>query len=129
MTEAIIFPDVEALLVSALPPLIGAPVATKVPAERPPLFVRVTRAGGTRRDIVTDLPMVVIECWAATEGVASDLARVTRAHVFALAQTSVGSDFVRAVSEVGGLQRFPDPVSGAPRYQFTVQIQTRGVPL
>jgi hypothetical protein len=129
MTEAIVFPDAEALLVTALSPLVGVPVATRVPNPRPASFVRVKRVGGTIRDVVTDEPLVVVECWAETEIAASDLGRVVRARVFALAQTSVGVDFVRAVREVGGLQAFPDPVSESPRYQFTVQIQTKGVPL
>jgi hypothetical protein len=36
---------------------------------------------------------------------------------------------VRRVSEVAGPQDFPDPVSESPRYQFTVQIDTRGAAL
>lgn len=129
MSELIIFPDVEALLVRVLPALVGVPVATRVPTPRPASFVRVKRVGGPRRDYVTEEPLVVVECWAETEPDASDLGRRAQAHVFALGQTDSAGDYVRAVREVGGLQAFPDPVSKSPRYQFTVQLQTRGVPL
>lgn len=129
MSEPIVFPDVEALLVRVLPSLVGVSVSTKVPHPRPDSFVRVKRVGGGRRDLVTDEPIVVVECWAADEVAASYLGRTTHAHVYALAQTSHDGDYVRAVREVGGLQSFPDPLSKTPRYQFTVQMQTRGVPL
>jgi hypothetical protein len=49
--------------------------------------------------------------------------------VFALDQSEHAEGWVRKVAEVGGLQAFPDPLSGTPRYQFTAQFQTRGVPL
>lgn len=126
MADVVVFPDVEALLVSYLGTALGVPVASRVPNPRPVQFVRVNRVGGTRRNLVTDRPMVVVEAWAATEAEAAALGELARAHVFALAQTTVGGEWVRSVTEVGGLQSFPDPVSEAPRYQFTVQINTRG---
>lgn len=127
--EPVVFPVAEALLVSALSPLVGVPVSAEVPNPRPETFVRVERVGGTRRDVVTDLPMVVVECWAPTKEDAASLARATHAHVHALAQTEVDGSWIRAVADVGGPQSFPDPTSRSPRYQFTVQMQTRGVAL
>lgn len=129
MTEPVVFPDVEALLVRVLPGRVNVPVSTKVPTTRPAAFVVVTRVGGTRRDLVTDQSLVVVECWADVETVASDLGQLTRAHVYGLAQSDVDGDYVRSVREIGGLQRFPDPISESPRYQFTVQIDTKGVAL
>lgn len=129
MTEAIAFPDIEALLTRYLPELVGVPVVTKVPNPRPAAFVRVTRVGGARRDRVTDQPLVVVEAWAATEPAASTLGARAQAYVYALEQTSVDGDYVRAVREAGGLQFFPDPISETPRYQFTAQLDTRGVAL
>lgn len=129
MNEAVAFPDIEALLVRALPSRVEAPTSTKPPKTHPPAFVVVTRVGGGKRDRVTDQPLVVVECWASDEEVAADLGRRTRAHVDALAQTDVDGDYVRAVREVGGLQRFDDPLTSTPRYQFTVQLDTRGVAL
>lgn len=129
MSEAIIFPDIEALLVRYLPSLVGVPVVTKVPAHRPASFVRVKRVGGSRRDRITDQPLVVVEAWAATETDAALLGASAQAYVYALEQTAVDGDYVRAVREAGGLQSFPDPVSETPRYQFTAQLDTRGVAL
>lgn len=129
MNEVVLFPDIEALLVRVLPDRVGAGVSTKVPTPRPEAFVRVRRVGGTRPNRITDSSTVVVECWASDPVVASDLGRLTHAHVFALPGESYDGDFVRRVREVGGLQSFPDPVSETPRYQFTVQIDTRGEPL
>lgn len=129
MTEAIVFPDVEALLVRYLPPLLGVGASTRVPNPRPDSFVVVRRVGGTRPNVITDVPVVVVECWAKTDVAASDLARLARAYVGALAQSDVGGDYVRRVREVAGPQSYPDPASSSPRYQMTVQIDTRGVPL
>lgn len=130
MTEAVAFPDIEGVLVTYLTGrLSGVPVATRVPATRPPKFVRVSRVGGARRDLITDQPIVVVEAWATTETDAADLARTVRAYVGAMEQSAVGSAWIRRVREVGGVQSFPDPRSESPRYQFTVQIDTRGTAL
>lgn len=130
MSEAVIFPDVEALLVAYLTPLLGGvEVGTQIPNPRPDTFVRVTRVGGARRDRITDQPLVVVQAWATDEAAAQNLGARAQAHVFALEQTSVGDSYVRAVREVGGFQAVPDPLSGTPRYQFTAQLDTRGVAL
>ncbi|WP_051432594.1 hypothetical protein [Promicromonospora kroppenstedtii] len=130
MTDAVIFPDVEALLLAYLKPLVApVKVVTKVPAARPASFVKLVRVGGPRRDRVTDRPMVVFQAWGPDSVAASELARRVHAHVYALAQTSTPQGYVSAVNEVGGLQYFPDPESGQDCYQFTAQLQTRGVPL
>jgi hypothetical protein len=130
VTEAVIFPNIEKLLVAYLAPLLApVRVVTTVPATRPETFVLLTRVGGPRRDRITERPMVVFEAWAKTEGAAGDLGALVSAHVYALEQTDHPLGYVSAVNEVGGLQRFPDPESGTPRYQFTAQLQTRGVPL
>ena len=72
MSEAIIFPDAEALLidlfVDELPGFgYSIPVASRVPNPRPSTFVRVMRAGGVSRDRVIDVPTVAVEAWAPTE--------------------------------------------------------------
>lgn len=124
MSEVIVFPSAEKILVAELKARLALPVVTKVPNPRPPTFVRLKKVGGTRRDVVTDSPMVVVECWAPTSTEADDLSQLVRAHIFALAP-----DTVRKVREVAGPQDFPDPLSENPRYQFTVQIFTRGAAL
>lgn len=129
MTETIVFPDVEALFVAALPDVLGVAVSTRVPNPRPASFIRVKRAGGGRRNLVTDAALVVVEAWADTEPAAADLAMRASAALFALAQTDTGGVWIRRVQEISGPSSFTDPVSGSPRYQLTAQIDTRGAPI
>lgn len=126
MTEPVLFPDAEALLVAYLGGLLAVPVSTKVPNPRPASFVRLRRVGGARRDLVTDSPVLVFECWAATETEAERLAATARAHVGALEQTTVSGVYVRSVEEVGGPVPFPDPATDTPRYQFTARLNLKG---
>ena len=67
MTEVIVFPSVEKVLVAALNAVLDVPVSTKVPAQRPPSFVRLVRVGGSRPNLVTDRSIVTFECWATDE--------------------------------------------------------------
>lgn len=127
MSEAIAFPDAEALAIVALKAALpDVPVSTRVPSERPDEFIRVVRVGGTRSHLVSDNPMLTIECWSTDTVKASDLARRARAHVGAMAQTTINGAWVRSVREVGGPMSFPDPVTESPRYQFTVLLDVRG---
>ena len=127
MTEAIIFPDIEAALVSYLEPVLGVPVSTKIRGEYP--FVRIHRVGGPRVNLVTERPLVTFEAWATQTVDASDLARRTRALVGALEQSYVSGAWVRGVTEVVGLMEYDDPLTETPRYTFTVQMDVRGDPL
>lgn len=122
MAQAVTFPDIEATLVAHLSTALGVPVTTRVPEPRPAQFVRLLRVGGPRRDLVTDGPMVVFECWAQRPHEAASLGETTRAHVSAMDGTDVGGVWVRQVQEVGGLQNYPDPLTGDPRYQFTAMV-------
>lgn len=126
MGEVILFPDIEALLVSAVAADLGVPVSTRIPDERPDTFIRLVRVGGTRRGLVTDAAMVVFECWAPTGLAASTLARNARAFVHSLDGEMVNGEWIRRVVDITGPQFYPDPESGASRYQFTIQIDTRG---
>lgn len=123
----IVFPDIEAVLVTHLEPLVGVPVSTRVPNPRPDEFVRLHRVGGVRRDLVTESPMVLVEAYAATSTRARDLGALALRHVHVMPDTDVEGAVIRRIREVGGLQSFPDPETDDPRYQFTVQIDTKGV--
>jgi hypothetical protein len=130
MSEAIRFPVIEKLLIAALKPdFPGLRFVTEVPSTLPASFVLLKRVGGTRRDRITDQPMVVFEAWAPDIGSAAELGAELQARVYALAQTAHPLGWVRAVREIGGLQSFPDPISKTPRYQFTAMFDTRGVSL
>lgn len=122
----IVFPDAEAVLVTYLGELVAVPVVTKAPNPRPDSFVRLSRVGGARRDFLHDSPMVVFECWAATETDASELGSLVRSLVFALRGGDAGDVPIGRVQEVGGLQSYPDPSTELPRYQFTASIDMKG---
>ena len=69
---------------------------------------------------------ILVECWAATEAAASALARTTYALLFAMDGQDAAGQYIADVTEVGGIVNFPDLDAGMPRYQFTVDILTRG---
>lgn len=123
----IVFHDAEAVLIAHLTEVLnGVPVSSRVPNPRPETFVRLTRVGGGRRDLVTDSPMVVFECWSDDEDTASDLGALVRAHVWAMRSEDVQGVSIGRITEVGGLQAYPDPATETPRYQFTASIDMRG---
>lgn len=128
MTEVLITPDVEAAAVSYLRSglgLLAARVSTAVPATMPATMVRASLTGGSRSGIASDAAQLTVECWAADEPTASNLARRAQALMFAAAATDVAGTFVRKVDSVGGVQNFPDPDTNKPRYQFTVRWHVR----
>lgn len=106
----------------------AAPVVSRVPERRPVRFVRVQRTGGpeeVRRLI--DGAQVTVDCWAADDGAAMDLAQTARRLIHQMPGTVQSGVSVHMVVEFGGPQNLPDPASDAPRVTFTVQIQMRGV--
>lgn len=129
MTEVVVFPDVEAMVVTYLrapATQAGGKVATKAPSSLPPLFARVSRVGGTQRDIVTDTARILVECWGPDTVAASSFASLMRAHMLAIAR--VTDSFTRVV-DGGGITYLADPDTNKPRYQFFVQADVRGVAL
>lgn len=128
------FVDVEGLTVAYLRAQLNtrgdtAKVATEVPNPRPPRLVKVTRTGGPAEYPATDRPTLAVQCWAGTSPDASFLCRLVRALVWALpADPTHGAD-VRKVVEVGGPSFFPDPTTDLPRYQFSVELHTKGTAL
>lgn len=135
MAEPILFPTVEPVVVAYLRAHMGlAPgeIGTELAPNIPDRFVRVTRVGGNRKDIVTDSAMVTVQCWGpdanGKQSAAGDGA-VARAYLFALDGTERDGVWFRAVKEIGGLGYFPDPRTGRPVYQFTAQLHVKGAPL
>ena len=123
--EAVAFPLPEVVYRAYLSPLLGVPVAAEVPNPRPASFVRVVRAGGNARDLVTDSAVVVFEAWAPSQLAAGELGRRMAAYVRASAQSDVGGAWIRSVSDVAGLQYSPDPTSEVPRYLYTAEVRLR----
>lgn len=131
MAEVIAFPDVEGLFQSYLTTELGArgdsaSVHTAIPNPRPDRFVIVPRLGGQRRNVVVDDATIGVECWAATNGQAHDLAQLVRALIHAAQGTTVGGVQVYRVQEFAGPARLPDPESHQARYVLTVSVSVRG---
>lgn len=128
MVEVIAFRDAEAFTRSFLKAQLSArgdtvAVGTKIPATRPDRFIRLSRVGGGARDLVTDSPRILVECFALDTVAASDLAKVARALLLAAARLSDG---VTKATDGGDVAFLPDPDTNQPRYQFVVQLDLRG---
>lgn len=130
MTELIAFEDAEALTIQHLASVVtDAHVSSDVPSPIPALLVTVERAGGSRQDLVTDAPLLIIQAWASTKPDAYDLIKVVRAHVHAMRGAYINGVQVYRVTEAAGPAFLPDPDTNSPRYQITVQLRLRGNPL
>lgn len=130
MTEVIVFPDAEQVLGDWLAAALAArghtvPVGTWPPQPRPSRFVTLQRTGGTRANLVTDAPLLTVECWADLGSTASDLAQLVRA-LLNSAAGQVGAATCYRVRETAGPGNLPDPVSEQARYTQTFEIRIRG---
>lgn len=119
--------DVLALVVDLLTDRVIATVASRVPRDssgeiiEAPLVV-VDLVGHSRPSMVIDLTTVAVQAYALTSIDASKLCR----EVFALLLSAPELDpRFRAATPVGGPIHFPDPETRMPRWQCSVQINTR----
>lgn len=131
MAEPLIaFEDAEEVAVKHLMAVLtGVHVSTDVPSPRPAQLVTVLRAGGTRRSLIADSPILIFQAWASNKPDAFDLVKLARAHVHAMPGSFVNDVWVYRVDEVAGPGYMPDPDTNTPRYQFTVQMHLRGTQL
>lgn len=123
---ALIFADIEGAYVRLVRAQVRVDAATVIPDPRPAEFVKVARVGG-ESELVADNPRVTFFVWGTSWGAAHDLAALVRQRVMSV--TRLGDKdpiIIYRLDEVGGLSRAPDPVDGAPCYQFTIQIKVRG---
>lgn len=104
--------DLEAAVIAYLKPILGVPVATRVPNPRPASHVRVGRIGGQRANRVQERPTLLVECWAPDSGAAFDLASRAWDALDESEWTFGGSMPVT----------FPDPDTASPRYQFVSDL-------
>jgi hypothetical protein len=124
--QTIVFPDVEALLVTYLNGILDVPVFTRIPNPRPPSFVRVLRTGGPKQGLVTDEAQITVEAWHNDSVQASNLAQQARAHLNVLAGQMLSSHQIHRVREMSGPGNLPDPTSGQARYTWTLLVDIRG---
>lgn len=138
MPALIVFPDAEDLLREAanadLPTLVRTPLQAylKRPATFPDLFLVFTRTGGAARDLVTDVPTIAVDAYAARggspwESEAVRLFQTTAAWLRSLEVAGqVGGVPVYEVAQTSGPYRNPDPL--APKHArfsgvFTVALR------
>lgn len=122
------FPDPLGDLIAYLTPVLApVEVVSRVPnnaAPRPPL-VQVRRVGGTGEIPVRDVPRFDVFVWHETDPAAMTLALVARAHIWALAGTSVLGYPCYGVEEFLGPRQDDDPVTGIPRVWATYALTIR----
>lgn len=132
MSEVIVFPDVEAIVISYLNAEFAARsetarASTKVPKTRPTKFVRVLRTGGPS-EFIMDRAQLTLEAWAnkATDAIA--LMQLTRGLMHAIDRvTYSGSTYqFYAPQEFSGPANLPDPDSSQERYTETFSVGVRG---
>ena len=115
--------DAKALIISYLNAHVDPQVVSRVPAKRPPVFVRVLHAGGAGRlNQVIEERAFTVEVWANTEEVAHDLCASVRIALMLLDQWN-GHPVYR-YTEWGPPVDLPDE-SGQYRYQYTFSIRLR----
>lgn len=123
---AILYPDAELLVTTALRPLIAATAANvyvgrSIPVVRKPRMVVVNRDGGPS-DGATDRPRVRIRVWDTDAQKANDLARL----VVALMPQLVNTTAVTRVEHLSGPYAVPDESNVEQRY-LLFQLATEGV--
>lgn len=109
--------DVERTVAKRLADATGLRFYLDVPAERPEEFATVELTGGTG-DRFTRSAVLAVQSWAATRWRAAEMARAIAEAVPSLADDE--QNIFRAVAN--GSYRWPDPESGHPRYQTTVEL-------
>jgi hypothetical protein len=119
------YPDIVALLVAYLDPLLTGPVLARIPDPRPDVFTQVRRVGGNQVRPVRDQPRVDVFSHALTDPAAWALADLTRRSVHALAKTGTLGPVVYRVEETLGPRMIDDPLTGRPRYWATYSILVR----
>lgn len=132
MSEVIVAPDVESLLVSYLSSELaarlaepGVKVSTKVPNPRPGRFVRVLLTGGAgRSSVVLESATVTVEAWGERETDAYSLAQLCRGLIHAIDVVN-GVQFYR-VEDFSAPANLPDPNSGQVRYTASYVVRVRG---
>lgn len=112
--------SLERLLVTFLRGALNVHVGTKVPTTRPPAFIRLTRTGGPRRNLIQADGRVLVECWASKDTDAEDLASNAYAALDSLDTDPGGLPFMAL--DLTDPVNFPDTQSGSPRYQFIATI-------
>lgn len=120
------FPDVTALLVTHLTPIIApTPLFVDVPDPRPDEFAQVRRIGGLANPPVRDNPHVDAITWAPTAQQAMSTLLTIRGELWALPGTATLGLAVYRLSEILGPKQLTDPETGSPMAIATFELQVR----
>lgn len=129
MSEILVPADAETLFIKYLTASFAAisgfttlKAYGRVPKPRPAEFVLVTRVGGTS-SLVSDVPTLAVEAWAATAVRAARIAAVTNGLFHAIDRVN-GTQFYEP-QEFAGPANLPDPESGQERYTQTLSVGVR----
>lgn len=107
--------------------LTPVPVSSRVPNPRPAKFVRCIVTNTNRRSIGHAEIVIVVECWAATEADADQLAAAAYA-IAAAFDTPTAYVPEDARGTVYGPYASDDPDSGTPRRVFAVSMNVALTP-
>ena len=110
---------VEQATVAYLAGPLALPVGTRIPEPRPAQFLRVTRAGGNRRNLVQSNVRLLVECWGATDALAWDACERSWQLMDALESTPT---MTVARVTLADPVNYPDSLSGSPRYQYLADL-------
>lgn len=129
MVDLPIFPDAVEEVRDWLVANVDVPVFVKIlndrttPRGRQPKFVQLDLTGGRQANLVTDGARISFQTWAPTKAEAHDLAQQVR-HLVKMLPQERGP--VRKVTEMSGPVDFPDPLTDSERFQFVLNVFTRG---
>ena len=105
---------------SAVCTLLGARTSVPQVAGKPD-GIRVLRVGGQQTSVVQSQVRLTVECWAADEVAAFDLARLSWARLWGSEGAFMGAVWVSRV-ELTDPVNLPDTEASRPRYQFIAQL-------
>jgi len=97
----------------------GIYAGTKMPKTWPHGFIRVDRAGGGMRVLVTDFARILCECYGASIGVVEDVTGLAIQALTSAEGEIFDGVFVRGFENIEGPVNFPQPiVPDLCRWQF-----------
>lgn len=118
--------DVETAVIGLLNASMTSEVSDKVPNPRPAggQYGRVTRAGGTGRNLIQSDPRLLLEFWAPDATTAFNDARKAYALLWAAQDSYLDADTYATQILLTEPVNFPDPDTKDARYQFLATLTT-----
>lgn len=115
--------DVELVAARFLREALDVPVYITPPKNVPGSYVRVTRLGGIKKNMVTDSALMGINCYAVERDDAVEIAGKAREALWSARAGNHGGVWVRWWREVSGPVNYPQPDVQRVRYQFSGELR------